>query len=173
MEDNGGEGININNTYASGNLPVTLTNCLANGNGWSGIEIDSKGSVTLTNTGAEGNATGHGAYIVNTLSTAASGVTIKSSTTAALYDFSANGGNGIFIESKGIISVGNVTANSNGNTNIDINNTSASDTAPKSITLIRATANSSTGGDGFYIQTEGSVTLNSLKASEQQRWMAY
>ena len=93
-------------------------------------------------------------------------MTIKSTLTTAYYDYSSNGGNGIFIQSDGIISVGNVTANSNVNTNIDINNTFAINTAPKSISLIRATASSSSGGSGFYVQTKGSVTLNSLKANE-------
>ena len=55
VEDNGSEGININNTYAPSNLPVTLTNCLANGNGLSGIKINSMGFVALTNTGASEN----------------------------------------------------------------------------------------------------------------------
>ncbi len=161
VESSGSQGISITNTYASGNLPITLTNCLANGNGLSGIEIETNGAVTLTNTGAAGNTIGHGAYIANTLSTASSAVTIKSNLTTTYYDFSANGLDGIYISSKGPVSVGNVLACENTNYGLNIDRNAGTG----AISVMRSTFDHNTFGGARIYTTPGGVTLTDVTAS--------
>ena len=81
-------------------------------------------------------------------------VVVKSSTTAGMYAFSHNTDHGLDILSSGSISVSNVIAEGNGNTNINLENQAASNASPKPVSVTRSTANSSINGDGFYIENQ-------------------
>jgi len=112
------DGIHIENHNASSDLPVTLTNVVADGNTQNGLFLYSRGVVTLVNTGASNNGHSGGGYYGATISnwngTALTGVTIRSTVAATNYGFCGNGQDGIFIWSEGPVSVGNVIALENG-----------------------------------------------------------
>jgi hypothetical protein len=102
-------GAYINNSSAATPKPVTL-----NGfnnfslNGGNGLEIYSKGAVTLSNITAIYNTGGSGAYLDNNYGVA-SNVIVK-----GVNNFSSNGWDGLRVWSAGAITLSNITANDNG-----------------------------------------------------------
>ena len=161
-EGNGIDGILIQNNGA-GDQPVSITASTANGNAQDGIEINTKGIVTLTNTGASDNATGYGVKISNLEGTALTGATIRSTLPAIYYDFSSNGLDGIFISSQGAISVSNVRACENKNYGLNIERNSAGSAGAVSIT--RGTFDSNAYGGVQVLSTPSVITLTDVSAS--------
>lgn len=116
---NDNDGASIDNTSATTPKAVTLngTNHFSY-NGAGGLEIFTKGVITINNITAMENAEGHGALLDNCYFdyvnldcdyAVANGVTIKGTN-----NFSDNGWDGLRVWSGGVITVSNITANGNG-----------------------------------------------------------
>ena len=92
---------------------VAISNSQFDSNNWSGIRVQSDGSITLTNVSATKSKNNYAGVNLDNISGTSSGVTIKSSVSNVFYAFSQNTGNGIEIYSKGAVSVSNVIAEGN------------------------------------------------------------
>jgi hypothetical protein len=168
---NGGVGsISITNGQFNGNSnsgahitagtggAVTISNAQFNGNAGNGLYITASGAVTLTNVTAGSNINGIGAYIINSGNTAA--VTIN----GASNDFSANYQTNLAIQSKGAVTLANVTAN--GSTNgygAQIDNKASSNNAVVNLSGINTFNNNYYGG--LVVSSKGAITVNDLTAS--------
>ena len=169
--ENKNYGMNIDRTFGTG--AISISRGTFDHNTFGGAQIlTTPSAITLTDVSASYNDPTIGGYeysgvLINTTYGSPGGsVTVKSSTTAAMYAFSHNTDYGLNILSSGPISISNVIAEGNGNTNINLENQTAANASPKLVSVTRSTANGSISGDGFYITTKGNVTLNSLTANE-------
>jgi hypothetical protein len=160
---NGIEGVFIDNngTAAGKAANVTLNgknNFDSNSN--DNLYIISDGLVKLNNVTSTNAASGWtGAYINNTSGT--QGVTLTGTNV-----FSNNGSSGLWIQSKGAITINNLTAQSNGGTHgVVLDNDASGAAAPKAVTLTGANSFSYNWLDGLYISTYGAVTTNNLTAT--------
>ena len=169
---NGQFGLNIDRDTGTG--AISVTRGTFDYNGYGGVQIlTTPGVITLTDVTASGNDTiddGNdcsGLHIDATYGGVPGGsVTIKSSTLTKFFEFSDNKWRGIAIFAFGPIAVSNVIAEGNKGTNILLDNTYADTLAPKPVSVAFSTANGSTDGYGFFIETKGNVTLNTLTANE-------
>ena len=107
------------------------------------------------------NISGHGAYIDNTASTGASRGGHKVNPRNCLLRFQRQHLNGIYITSYGAVSVGNVTANENGNYGLNIQR----NVGTGMISVTRATFDHNTYGGIRIYTTPFGVTLTDVSAS--------
>lgn len=160
---NSGNGVYIDNngTAAGKAANVTLNgNNNFDANGADNLYIISDGLVKLNNVTSTNAASGWtGAIINNTSGT--QGVTLTGTNI-----FSNNGSSGLWIQSKGAITINNLTAQSNGGTHgVILDNDASGSAAPKAVTLTGANSFSYNWLDGLYISTYGAVTTNNLTAT--------
>lgn len=171
-EDNGGDGVYIDNCNLSGST------CLGNGivsitgkqlnffndNAGYGLYILSASNVTLANFTANGNA--KGVYIQNDFAGKTGKVTLNLTYTSDLEDFantiSGNDGVGLEIYSNSNISVEKVDIYDNGTDGAILDNDNAGISAPISVSSSNFYGNKA--GDGLAISTIGKVTLYNVNA---------
>lgn len=160
--NNGYDGANINNNNTNAtNVGVKLTGTSVFGdNTNSGLSIDSKGAVTLSNVYANSN-NAYGVFISNTAASTVQGVTFSGTN-----EFKYNTIHGLSIVSKGTITLNNLNANSNGQMGISINNTG---TAMSPISITGTNTFNLNGYSGLFISysvSGGAVTLNNITAND-------
>ena len=137
VDTSGYAGATINNT-SSLNSPITLSNLdISNigtlGGFWFGLDVQTNGVVSLTNVNVHGNIN-QGARALNNTSAAIPGVTIIGG------GFSDNAdGYGLYIQSKGSVTLSNFSANNNW------------------------------GESGVWVSTLGNITINNISASENSK----
>jgi hypothetical protein len=145
----------VNVTVSGGNLDSEFKN-----NDGYGIEILSKGPISLTGVVAENN--GHGGYINNWWDSAVGGITISGWGAG----FSNNQDYGLEMYSKGAISFTHLYAWGNGGYGAYIENLG-------SVTISGATSFGNNGwdfgGNGLEIKSHGAITINTLYA-ENNNW---
>ncbi|CAG0962132.1 Alpha-agarase [Anaerolineales bacterium] len=156
-------GIDIDNTSGNTNatFTVTGTNSFSN-NVNNGMNVLTEGAITLSNIVASGNTAGTGAYLMNDY-TGAGGVTLTGANV-----FNTNYNSGLVIDSRGAVSIGNVTASGNIRADgVNIDNCSWGGgtlgcLGSGDVTLIGASvfANNGNGGDrGLYVNSNGNVLM--------------
>ena len=141
------------------NVIITGTN-IFNTNATYGLDVYSKGTISLNNTTASGNINGYGAILDNTAALPASIKGVKLTGTNA---FSSNGDAGLFVNSYGPISLNSVTANNNGNQGSVLYNYLA--TSPQKVAITGTNSFSTNATNGLAIASLGAVTLNNVNAS--------
>jgi hypothetical protein len=99
--------------------PTTARQYTFEGNNGYGLNIKTRGAVTLTNMLARDNSFGDGLYMNNP--NAVGAVTVQSSLTDSV-SFNNNGGNGLFIRTRGAIKLANVEAFNNRLSGADLDN---------------------------------------------------
>lgn len=160
---NGLTGLSINNTSDNAVGGVTIkgyATALAN-NALFGIFIDSNGAVTLANVTSSYTSSGssYGLFISNTANTA----TPANVTITGTNIFNNNAAKGLFIATYGVVTLNNLTANSNGSGGVQvINNTG---TLAKSVTLNGNNTFSFNSGTGLNINSLGAIKINNIVAS--------
>ncbi|MFN8410901.1 MAG: hypothetical protein U0Z26_00800 [Anaerolineales bacterium] len=157
-----GRGVDIDNNHIGAVIAANVTLTGANtftGNYLNGLYVFSFGSISISNLTATNNSS-FGAQLVNNGALSnAFGVTIT-----GVNKFTNNVAYGLFIQSKGAVTVSSVTATSHNNTGVFIDNTFAGNTAPKPVTL--SGVNEFTGNyNGLTIVSNGLVTISSINAS--------
>ena len=117
-------GVNIYNasSNASGDVTITGTNSFS-GNDDYGLEIDSRGAVILNNITADSNTTQDGVNIANGYGDD------KDVTLTGTLNFRNNGDEGLYISSKGNVTMASVVATGNNGYGTDINNTASTTNA--------------------------------------------
>jgi hypothetical protein len=138
---------------------ITGTNSF-NGNNDYGLEIDSKGAVTLENITADGNKTQDGVNIDNNPSA------VRDVTLTGVLSFNNNGNgdrdDGLYIESRGSVTLADVVATGNKDEGVEINNTAGR--ANRAVTIGGTNVFSNNSRGGLLIRSDGNVSLNNVTA---------
>ena len=171
--NNSGNGMTLNNDNPGASTGVTLigNGCLFNANygygciqanAGNGLDISSKGAITLTMIMVQGNG-GYGANINNADGTA--GVTFKTTTGVdAANRFYSNGTYGLNVTTNGPITASNLRARYNiASYGASLDNSGSA--TPQAVTLTGAwNAFTDNGGDGLDVDTKGAITVSMLQA---------
>ena len=172
-DGNNDEGLDISNTTSSTNATVTITGANSfSGNTGDGLYAYSKGAFTLSNIIANGNTSGSGAILMNDYVDAVGGVTINGTNS-----FNTNYNSGLVIDTRGAVSLENITADGNIRGNgVTIDNCSwggstlgclGSGDVTLTGTLV-FTNNGNGGDDGLYINSNGNVSMADVTATGNQ-----
>ena len=156
--NNGGDGINLNNTSAITAKTLVLLNSEAWGNASSGFELYSLGSVTVTNCSAHDNSSS-GLYINN--SAGVGNITVGAST---IKNMTGNP-RSLEIYTKGIINIHHLDG-SNSTFGAYLNNSSA--TSAKSVTVSDSIFSETINGSGLEVWSAGTITLKNIVANENK-----
>jgi hypothetical protein len=132
------------------------------GNYQSGLSVQSKGTIKVNSAAASGNGIvpsyGYGLQLDNTSGTSA-GVTMT-----GISALNANYTGGLYLHTKGAISLSSITASKNVHGfGADIYNSGSS--SPQNVTLTGTNAFSGNYYDGLILTTHGTITANNLTAS--------
>ncbi len=162
----GADGVVLDNSTGTGYVSILSTygaNTINNNS--ENLYISTHGTVTVTGLEASGSSSSSGAIINNSLAPSGNpGVTVSNST------FRQNSnGSGLSISSTGAITLTNITAQSNGYSNVNLDN-QYDLTHTKAITVTRSNFSYgvSLGGDGLSITASAAVVLNTVTASGTQ-----
>lgn len=168
-----GNGATLHNYSASSALAVTVSGyARLSNNAEEGLDIDSRGAVSLTNVSADKNGVTlllDGVIINNDYLTTAL-VPVRSYqnvTLLGINTFTNNGLNGLFVESYGIITLWSSTASQNKAVGLYLNNClTCTNTTAKAVNLYGYARVSDNVKEGIYIDTLGSVILTNITADK-------
>ncbi len=185
--NNAANGATLDTTYNGGTGSLSINNSQFNGNTWygaqvslgtggaatisgthfdnnvnsDGLNLTSTGAITLTNVVADNNAAGGGAWIDNHNATFSQPVTINGTDN----EFDSNHNNNLFIQSKGLVSLANVTASESlGGSGAEINNTFS--TTQAGVILAGTNTFNTNTLKGLFIQSKGLITVNDLTSND-------
>ncbi len=153
-----GAGIQLSNQPARAVSTVTVSDATASGNHQNNVEINSRGAVTLNKVWANSSSNGSGIVIQNDAGTGA----VNLLATLGQNQVQSNLLYGLQILSKGAVSVGWISANSNKSNGIEIT-TSGPVTINGKSPAERSTSDGNKGW-GIKIRTSGAITLTSVDA---------
>lgn len=125
-----------------------------------GLNINSKGAVTLNKITANDNSNGYGVYVANNFNN----LVPQNVTLLGYGDFSGNGSDGLVIHTFGNILLNSVYSNSNNGNGVYVDNASAA-TLAKPVTINGYASVYSNNGDGLYVLSLGAITIANLDAS--------
>ena len=140
-------------------ISITGTNIFSSNRDY-GLEIDFKGEVTLENITADGNQTQDGVNIYNNPA-GARDVTLTG-TLSFTNNGNGDGDDGLYIGSRGNVTLADVIATGNRDEGVEINNTSSSASANVTISGTNDFSNNSRGG--LIIRSDGNIRLNNVTA---------
>ena len=155
-------GLLIENQNSGTSSAVIITNGQFDLNNWSGIDVTSKGIITLTNVSATNSKNNYAGVNLDNLSGTSSGITIKSSSSFS-YEYSKNTGKGIEIYSNGAVAISNVIAEGNGSDGINIQNNTAGSNL--SVAVNNSIFNGN-GQNGLSVVSRGAITLTNVGAHD-------
>jgi hypothetical protein len=141
---------------------VTITNTSFLNHGKTGLQVLTKGAVTLKNMSASGNglsSPGHGASIMNDYDPTASPVIITNG------QFNGNGLNGLVIYSNGPVTLTRMYAEDNGNNGVTVNNSFG----VGNVLLKGANTFLGNAVDGLSVYSKGSVTASYVIAYQNSQ----
>jgi hypothetical protein len=140
------------------------------GNGDGGLDIGARGPVTLTNVEANGN-TGSGAFVNNF---AGSPADLK--ITNSYFDFNddgVGGGYGLFVESKGNITLSGGSASGNYLYGAHLDNQRGAAFPIMNITISKFDFNNNETGFGLEAHANGTITITSVKVDDNGTYGAH
>jgi hypothetical protein len=150
-------GAYIDNDESTGSVTVNNSEFINNGNNDDGLEIVAMGNVSLLNVIATDNGD-EGVQINNIASSVSATVQVLGTNV-----FTGNTGDGLNIRSDGAISLNNVTADTNLDNGIDIDNTSGTTNAAFTITGTNSFSGNT--NNGMNVLSEGAITLSNITAN--------
>ena len=136
------------------------------GNGSTGLNVLSRGAITLSNIVANNSVNDTGAYLFNDYAGSSGGVTITGSNS-----FSGNNDSGLVINLRGAVGLTNITADGNKTaTGVYIENCNYSSGACQGsgdvlLTGTLVFTNNGNNDDGLYISTSGNVSMADVTAT--------
>jgi hypothetical protein len=152
----GGWGASINNSAAPSPQKVTLTGTnVFDANNDTGLQIISKGAVSLKNITATNTIDGLGVNVENACCVTTNAQPVALSGTNVL---SKNSEEGLNVVSYGAISLNNVTANGNDSYGAHLSNSDSTAATPPKVALTGTNTFNENGNPGLWIQTKGPVT---------------
>jgi len=164
------DGLYLQNYNAVGTPGITVSNGRAEANLNSGITLDSRGNITVTNVSAvdHANLSGYGLRIGYWKS---EGNVIIQASPGQLSEFSRNHDNGLFVFTTGSIRVQGIAASGNGKENGHLHN--AGSLAYPGVTVLNSHFEGSTGSGGLYIWSRGAVQVSRSSASGNNSYGAH
>jgi hypothetical protein len=168
-DSNGDDGAHLDNSGGSTGA-VTLTgNNVFSFNGSDGLQVGSKGTITLNNITSYQNGD-DGAYLNNQYGTAQYGIFVNG---YGLFDWNTN--DGLQAYSNGAITTNNLNANHNSGNGTILN--AIGILKPQTVTL-KGTNNfhyngNATNESGLFIQADGAITVNNVTADHNYSNGAY
>ena len=180
--DNGGWGVDLDNSTAATPQAITLAGVNTFDNNWWGLQAYSKGAITVNQITADGNTKGAGAWLDNCnftsntcgITGSVGGVTLTGSNQ---FENNSNG-SGLVIYSVGAITANQLTANNNGsnlssggdgvylnNCLYDSNNHWCTLSTGQPVTLTGTNTFNSNYFHGLYVTSLGQITTNNLNAN--------
>jgi hypothetical protein len=159
-------GVTIDNTSASTAKAVTISNSVFSGNGLNGLQVLSKGTITLNYITADGNGS-KGADLQNWSVTTAAPIYVN-----GVNAFNQNYTGGLYAKSNGLINVSKTTASGNGvGAGVELTNQSSPFSVGISIT---GYLNADNNGDyGLKIYSTGAVTAANLTTNKNWNGGSY
>ena len=159
----------ITNSSGSGNVTISSPSTFRSSfseNRNTGLQIDTKGAVSITNTDARDNGS-DGVYVREYYPVTS--VTIRNTLTTRIMSFSNNGGFGIRVPAAyGAITLsGLISASDNRWTGAYLRNNGVPDLTPMAVTITSLTANGN-GGAGIDVISKGNITLTNITANKNQ-----
>ncbi|NPV57943.1 MAG: right-handed parallel beta-helix repeat-containing protein, partial [Anaerolineae bacterium] len=166
--DNLLDGINIANDETGRTGSVSLYDVFAYGNDQEGIDVVSNGVIKLSGVAAGGNVH-QGASLKNDISGGSPSVSVSNSYfNGNTGSGGANDSDGLYIFTKGSVTVTNVHASDNEENGVYIYN--LADLLPSSVSVRCTTAEAcqfnNNGGNGLFIYANGKVTLSNLALND-------
>jgi len=156
---NDGNGAVIDNLLSTTAAGVTMTGTnVFSDNNVNGLLVDSKGAIKINNLIANANRTGVGADLDNHTAVTAQPVILT-----GFNEFKFNQQTGLVIDSKGTITLYNITANNNRGDGVSLNNDYTP--LPGNVLLAGVNTFNNNYGDGLVIDSYGVLTLNSITAN--------
>ena len=160
--NNGQNGIWITNGLAPFIQPITVSNSTANGNGEHGINLYSRGLVTLTNVDAFDQVTaGYDGVYIDT--TAGTGGVIVKATIGQVNEFFNNDQIGLHISTYGSVAVSDVNSFYNGTYGVYVYSTPLIGMPTVSLTRVNADGNVSQ--SGIYVTAYGPISLTNVTST--------
>ncbi|MGA7195237.1 MAG: hypothetical protein WBW94_16590, partial [Anaerolineales bacterium] len=161
-----GYGASVNNT--GGTSAVTLTGMnIFSGNYGDGLDVTSKGAITASHIDANSNSHGNGAVLDNSTASAAQAMTITGTS-----QFNGNGDGGLIVNSRGAITLNNITASFNQNGDGAYLDNNYNPAVASGVTLTgtnffnnNSSALVSPNTGGLVIYSDGAIKLNSITAN--------
>ncbi len=158
---NTGIGANLDNTSASSAQPVTLTGVnVFSENGATGLQVYSKGAIKASNLVVDDNFD-WGANLDNSSAAAAQPVTLTGTN-----EFKYNDSTGLGINSKGVITLSNITSSNNGGDGMFIQDTYGLPGSPQNVTLTGYGIFNNNWLSGLEVYTYGGITIANLFAHD-------
>jgi hypothetical protein len=151
-----------NVTNGSGAGTVTITNSTFDENDGYGLKVNTDNNVYTTNLVANGND-GTGADINNASATYDTYIYMS-----GFKEFNDNGGNGLYIQTKGYLSINDVVANYNGLNGFVADNRTSYYSQGMTIggtNYFMGNGQSASSGDGLRISSKGEIKLYNINAS--------
>ncbi len=160
-----GYGAYLKNSTAATAQKVTLTGTNYFNSDFGGLEIISKGTITLNNVTANLNTNNAGVYLNNTAGTADVMITSGQFNNNVLSD-------GLYVWSNGAITLNGVTADLNGSYyGVELYNSGAA--SAKNVTLTGTLEFNDNGNTGLVIWSTGALSLNNIDAIGNNGYGAY
>ena len=160
-----GFGVNIDNTYGTAGVTLSGTNSISS-NKLTNLKINTMGAVSLSNITANSSFSGHGIQVNNGSLPSVAAVAISGVNSA-----SGNWLRGMFVTSRGTISISNLTASNNGvgvfgseTHGLYVDNSFV--TIPVGVTLSGTNTFNSNNGTNISIFTMGNILINNLTAKD-------
>ena len=159
-----GDGVNIDNSYATlAGKGVTVSNSTFQNNNGDGLEVTSNGAINVSKLTVTDNYNGiAGITLINNDGLPVSGkypsVTVSNCRTTV------NQVIGLYVNSRGVISVSNVEASANSSYGMQLDNTAAVTTTPGVTVTGSSSTRTMVGGNALnlYIRSHGVVTVSNL-----------
>lgn len=145
----------LDNSSGTGN--VIINNSSFNNNEASGLQVYSKGSITINGIVANSNNLGSGVYLNNNLAVGGKPIIIK-----GFKQFNNNFGSGLDIATTGVVTISNLVASGNGSYGVNINNVAS--TTKAGVTIGGTNQFDANGADGLYILSAGAITVSNINA---------
>ncbi|HUI90450.1 MAG TPA: hypothetical protein VLX61_17160 [Anaerolineales bacterium] len=161
--DLAGAGADIENSGASSAQSVALAgvNIFAKNAAYDGIDVLSRGTITISNLNAVNNGNpslGYGAYLENDFSSSAQAITLTGSSV-----LSYNGIDGLDIFTNGAVNLSSVSANLNKGFGAVIDNSTSS--FASAVTLRGADAFNDDSSGGLSVSSKGPISVNTVALS--------
>lgn len=161
---NTAKGAIIRTDYSPLVSPVTIASSQFNQNDAGGVEIHTKGTITLNKVKANGNPLGSGALLDNAI-VGTPAVNILG-TSYGDNEFSQNGSTGLQVNTKGAVSFSYTTFENNGSDGLNLDQASGSP-LPIKISYGKWDHND---GSGITVNSTGGITLSNLSISTSGEW---
>lgn len=166
---NNGTGASLNNSFGMAAVTLKGVNGFSGNLGGGGLDVSSKGSITLYNFKANENLGGGGVYLNNAFPGMAGNVNIITSVSNWCNEADRNTGSGIKILSRGSVSLSNLCAEGNGSIatpgyGAEIDNHSALGFKPVTLSGNNSFTRNYTGG--IRIWSSGSIMVKNVTGSQ-------